>query len=239
MAIGLAKVLGIKLMQNFRRPYFAQSISEFWHRWHISLSTWFRDYVYIPLGGNRVVKWQWYFNLFTTFVISGFWHGAEWTYVIWGAIHGLYSVFGILTKKKRQRIANALRMYKLPRVFAVGKILVTFFLVCFGWIFFRANNLPDAIYVIKNSLPLNISLSSIKNDLIGLGIHQSDLIILVSSIGIMELIHLLQEQGKGLKDFNRGQLVLKWAVYYSLIFIIIFWGCYGVVEKSQFIYFQF
>ena len=89
IAIGAALVMGYKLMTNFRRPYFSQNIREFWSRWHISLSTWFRDYVYISLGGNRVVKWRWYYNLFITFLISGLWHGAEWTFVIWGAIHGL------------------------------------------------------------------------------------------------------------------------------------------------------
>src|SRR5699024_7094945 len=98
IAIGSAQVMGFRLMENFRRPYFARTISGFWKRWHISLSSWFRDYVYIPLGGNRVVKWRWYYNLFITFLISGLWHGANWTFVAWGIIHGFYHIFALVTK---------------------------------------------------------------------------------------------------------------------------------------------
>lgn len=102
IAIGSAQVMGFKLMQNFNRPYFSKSISEFWKRWHISLSTWFRDYLYIPLGGNRVGIPRWYFNLFFTFMVSGLWHGANWTFVIWGALHGTYLIIGILTRNFRE-----------------------------------------------------------------------------------------------------------------------------------------
>jgi len=100
IAIGSAQVMGFTLMQNFNRPYFSKTIGEFWNRWHISLFTWFRDYLYIPLGGNRVVKWRWYYNLFITFLVSGFWHGANWTFIVWGALHGFYLVFANITAKK-------------------------------------------------------------------------------------------------------------------------------------------
>jgi D-alanyl-lipoteichoic acid acyltransferase DltB (MBOAT superfamily) len=123
IAIGAALILGYRLMTNFLRPYFALNIREFWQRWHISLSTWFRDYVYISLGGNRVVKWRWYYNLFITFLVSGLWHGAEWSFVIWGALHGFYLIFAIWTVKIRN----------------------------FAWIFFRANNLHDAFLIIGNT----------------------------------------------------------------------------------------
>jgi alginate O-acetyltransferase complex protein AlgI len=103
IAIGTARVMGYDLMQNFRRPYFARSISEFWSRWHISLSTWFRDYLYIPLGGNRVPRWRWYVNLFAVFLISGLWHGANWTFVVWGALHGTYLIVGLVTSDARER----------------------------------------------------------------------------------------------------------------------------------------
>lgn len=140
IAIGVAKVMGFSLMENFRRPYFACSVGEFWHRWHISLSTWFKDYVYIPLGGNRVGKARCYVNLFITFFVSGIWHGANWTFFCWGALHG-----GLLCIEKAVGIGKA--QYK-----GFKKIIhwfITFILVCFAWVFFRANNLSDAITVIS------------------------------------------------------------------------------------------
>ena len=102
IAIGAARVMGITLMENFRQPYFSQSISEFWRRWHISLSTWFRDYLYIPLGGNRVAEWRWYFNLLIVFIVSGLWHGANWTFIIWGALHGLYLICSLYSYPEEQ-----------------------------------------------------------------------------------------------------------------------------------------
>ncbi len=150
IAIGAALVLGYKLMTNFRRPYFSQNIREFWTRWHISLSTWFRDYVYISLGGNSVVKWRWYYNLFITFLVSGLWHGAEWTFVIWGAIHGLYLVIAIVTLKYREAINDWIGISKFPGLYKLVQILITFVLVYFSWIFFRASDLSEAILILKN-----------------------------------------------------------------------------------------
>ncbi|RYY07325.1 MAG: MBOAT family protein, partial [Sphingobacteriaceae bacterium] len=146
MAIGLARVMGFKLMTNFNKPYQAKSLNEFWQRWHISLSSWFRDYLYIPLGGNRVSILGWYFNLFIVFLISGLWHGASWTYVVWGALHGFYLIFALITKNVRNKINHAVFIGKnsfLPT-------LTTFLLVCFAWIFFRADNLQTAFYIAKN-----------------------------------------------------------------------------------------
>ena len=139
IAIGIAKVLGFRLMENFHRPYFAASVGEFWHRWHISLSTWFKDYVYIPLGGNRVGKLRNYFNLFVTFVVSGIWHGANWTFLCWGSLHGL-----LLCVEKALGIGKT--KYSGFRKFCHW--IITFILVCFAWILFRANNLHDALTVI-------------------------------------------------------------------------------------------
>lgn len=135
IAIGTAKLFGFDLMTNFRRPYFSSSVSEFWTRWHISLSTWFRDYLYIPLGGNRVSKPRWLFNLFITFLVSGLWHGANWTFVVWGALNGFYLILEVLLFKERKK--NLLN------------VLVTFVLINFAWIFFRANSIGDAFYIIK------------------------------------------------------------------------------------------
>jgi alginate O-acetyltransferase complex protein AlgI len=114
IAIGAAEIMGYRFMKNFRRPYLAQSIAEFWKRWHISLSTWFRDYLYIPLGGNRVGKWRWYYNLFVVFMVSGLWHGANWTFVVWGALHGLYLVFAIVTQSHRESFSRWIGLTSIP-----------------------------------------------------------------------------------------------------------------------------
>jgi alginate O-acetyltransferase complex protein AlgI len=152
IALGAAKVMGYDLTQNFRQPYFATSIAEFWRRWHISLSSWFRDYVYIPLGGNRVAKWRWYANLMVVFVASGLWHGASWTFVLWGALHGLYYLVEVWTTEIRDKAlssgARLLRLKEKPVLGAVIGGLVTFILVCFAWVFFRANSISDAFTLI-------------------------------------------------------------------------------------------
>ncbi|MHC2992404.1 alginate O-acetyltransferase, partial [Pontibacter sp. HJ8] len=144
IAIGASQVMGFRLMENFRSPYFAKTIPEFWSRWHISLSTWFRDYLYIPLGGNRVVKWRWYYNLFIVFLLSGFWHGASWTFVVWGALHGIYQIFGLMTRDKRNALVHRIGLTAHPHFYKGVQVLTVFFLVCFSWIFFRANSIGDA-----------------------------------------------------------------------------------------------
>jgi D-alanyl-lipoteichoic acid acyltransferase DltB (MBOAT superfamily) len=141
--------MGFKLMTNFNRPYFARSISEFWKRWHISLATWFRDYLYISLGGSRVSIPRWYFNLFIVFLISGLWHGANWTYIIWGALNGFYLIFAIISQGFRKKINKLTGIQKHPGLNHFLQILTTFILASFAWIFFRANNIKDAFLIIK------------------------------------------------------------------------------------------
>jgi alginate O-acetyltransferase complex protein AlgI len=148
IAIGTASIMGFDLMRNFRRPYLAHNIREFWQRWHISLSTWFRDYLYIPLGGNRVVKWRWYYNLFITFLISGLWHGANWTFIIWGALHGFYLVFSIWTLNIRGKFNTAI-FGNTKSLYKIAQIAITVLLAWFAWIFFRANNTGDAFHIIN------------------------------------------------------------------------------------------
>ena len=162
IAIGAAKIMGFKLMTNFNRPYFAKNISEFWQRWHISLSTWFRDYLYIPLGGRRVSIPRWYFNLFFVFLVSGLWHGANWTFIIWGALNGFYLVFAIVSKGIRDRITHLVGLNRLPNINRALQIAITFMLVCFAWIFFRANSISDSFLIIKNIFRLTGPLFSIR-----------------------------------------------------------------------------
>lgn len=232
IAIGAAKTMGINLMDNFKRPYFSKSISEFWRRWHISLSSWFRDYVYIPLGGNRTTKYRWYLNLFLVFLISGFWHGAGWTFIAWGGIHGFYLVFSIVTKDRKQKLIEASKISKHKKVFKLLKVLITFHLVVFAWIFFRANNIEEAIYVVFNMfVGFGYGL-----DFASLPLGRNYFMLSASFILFMEFIHLIQER-RGMRKFlSNKPLFVRWSLYYVIIFLILL---FGVFEKQEFIYFQF
>lgn len=149
IAIGAAKVMGFKLMTNFNRPYFSKSISEFWKRWHISLSTWFKDYVYIPMGGNRVSVPRMYFNLLFVFMVSGFWHGANWTFIAWGLLNGIYLVIEKTFGKVYQKASKLLFPGQLQGIKNALKTLVTFILISFAWIFFRADSIHAAINIVR------------------------------------------------------------------------------------------
>ncbi len=240
MAIGAAQVMGFKLMKNFDRPYHSKSIHEFWGRWHISLSTWFKDYLYISIGGNRVSIPRWYFNLFIVFLISGLWHGANWTFVIWGALHGFYLVFAIITKNVRNTIANFIGLNKFPRFNNFLQISITFALATFAWIFFRANSVSNAFYIIKHSITgLYQNLSNLYHHLplnLKLGLSKRELLIGVLAIILMEIIHIMQNKYK-MRDWIRSKpTYLRWSIYYAVVLMIVFLGVY---ENRQFIYFQF
>jgi alginate O-acetyltransferase complex protein AlgI len=240
MAIGAAQVMGFKLMKNFDRPYHSKSIHEFWGRWHISLSSWFKDYLYISLGGNRVTIPRWYFNLFIVFLISGLWHGANWTFVIWGALHGFYLVFALLTKNTRNTITKLIGLDKFPVLNNFFQISITFVLVTFAWIFFRASSVSDAFYIIKHSITgLYANLSNLYHHLyirLELGLPKSELLIGVSAVLLMEIIHFMQNKYK-IRDWIRSKpSYIRWSIYYAVILMIIFLGVY---ENRQFIYFQF
>ncbi|MBS1492813.1 MAG: MBOAT family protein [Bacteroidetes bacterium] len=227
IAIGSARVMGFDLMTNFNRPYFSRSIHEFWGRWHISLSTWFKDYFYIPLGGNRVAIPRLYFNLFIVFLISGLWHGANWTYLIWGGLNGLYLVFLLATKNIRTKIANAIFGNKFHSLRNLLSILITFAFVSISWIFFRANNVHDGFYILSSILklhgPLFIDATNITYSLMG--------------ILILLIIEFRQEySGAKFKFMNNENVVVRYSIYLMLIFLIII---FGVFDGGQFIYFQF
>lgn len=239
MAIGAAQVMGFKLMKNFDRPYHAKSIQEFWGRWHISLSTWFKDYLYISIGGNRVSVPRWYFNLFVVFLVSGLWHGANWTFVIWGALHGFYLVFALMTKNIRNTLANFIGLNKFPRFNNLLQILITFTLVNFAWVFFRANSVSNAFYIIKHSITglydnlFNLYYLPLSSTL---GISKQELFIGIAAILLMEIIHIMQNKYIIRDWINEKPVYIRWGIYYLFFFIIVFIGVY---EKRQFIYFQF
>ncbi len=234
IAIGTARIMGYDLMLNFRQPYFSQSIAEFWKRWHISLSTWFKDYLYIPLGGNRVSKPRWYFNLLAVFLVSGLWHGANWTFVLWGFLHGFYLVFSIWTQKAREALAGLVKIDRFPLLQRGLKIFLTFHLVCFSWVFFRANSVADAFLILGNLLRLDFSPAGLAAINVALG--WGELLIALGSILLLEVFHLLERAGK-LRTLVLGQpRMFRWAIYYALILGIVF---FGVFNHTEFIYFQF
>ncbi|MGK0235224.1 MAG: alginate O-acetyltransferase complex protein AlgI, partial [Psychroserpens sp.] len=155
IAIGTSKLFGIDLMRNFNFPYFARSIAEFWRRWHISLSTWFRDYLYIPIGGSHGSKWNQIRNVFIIFIVSGFWHGANWTFIVWGALNALYFLPILLTKKNRKNLDTVAQGKHLPTVKEFFQMLFTFGLTVFAWIFFRADSVLIAVKYITNIFSFN------------------------------------------------------------------------------------
>ncbi len=228
IAIGTAKVMGFKLMTNFNRPYFSQSISEFWKRWHISLSTWFKDYLYISLGGNRVSVPRWYFNLFIVFAISGLWHGANWTYIVWGALNGFYLVFAIVTEKARKQLSQLIYLDRLPNLNKALQIGTTFVLACFAWIFFRANTITDAWLIIERIFT-------------GIGdtLFVKWEVFFASAIALTILI--IKEASdeylpKKYSLLNSSYTLVRLSSYVLLISIIVL---FGIFDAGQFIYFQF
>ncbi len=232
MALGLARVLGFRLTINFRHPYFAQSIGDFWHRWHISLSTWFRDYVYIPLGGSRVALPRFYINLLLTFMLSGLWHGANWTFVIWGAFHGMCLVLSHATSNIRAGVRSILRMDHFPRSLVLFRTAFTLSLVCMGWVFFRAATLSDALYVLTHMLPLK-SFDSIL--FVKAGIQRADIPFLLVFVCAMFYVEWLIRNPQKVPGLWQNRFV-RLGLYYTCSFSIIFYGTFGHVD---FIYFQF
>ena len=225
IAIGVAKTMGVDLMKNFNKPYYSHSIKEFWSKWHISLSTWFRDYLYIPLGGNRASVGRWIFNLFFIFLVSGIWHGASFNFIIWGAIHGILIVLESLNSKYR------IIKFEFPGLL---KMIWTFSLVCFAWIFFRANTVADSFAIITNMFDFSHSFIAEIKQMPGADIYNF-------AVGIPLIILLV--------SFERGwelSIVQKWfaeneyfrfCCYLLLIVLIALFGV--LVSQSSFIYFQF
>ncbi len=233
IAIGAAQVMGYRLMLNFRRPYFSKSISEFWKRWHISLSSWFRDYLYIPLGGNRVKRARMYLNIFIVFLVSGFWHGANWTFIVWGGLHGVFLLISRWTAEWRHRLHRFVGLTKYPDLHRFLKVLVTFHLVWFSWIFFRANSISDAFLIIRNLFtafePATLLTVS--------GFTSQHFILSVLSIVILLGVELFQRNHDIRGWLSQRPVVLRWAFYYGLIMFILLFGAYD--NANEFIYFQF
>lgn len=237
IAIGCAKVMGYDLMENFNKPYFSKTISEFWRRWHISLGTWFKDYLYIPLGGNRKGKFNYYKNLLVIFFISGLWHGASWNFAIWGLIHAIYQIVGEELKKYKLLIIDKFKLNPKGKVYITYQILMTFILVAIAWIFFRANTLNDAIYILRNILTSVPKIES--KDLIKLGLDKKDLFICMSSVLLLLVLEKYDIKKRIIEKIHLKNIVVRWSTYYFLILCIIILGYYGESSIAEFIYFQF
>ena len=216
MAVGVGKLMGFNLINNFEQPYFSSSITEFWHRWHISLSIWLKDYVYIPLGGSKCSKVRNYFNIMVTFLISGIWHGANWTFIIWGALHGLYQV---IEKMLGIQKASDKTYVKLPR------ILITFLLVNLAWIFFRMPSLETSINVFEHILTNR-----------GGQFLRPVMFPVTMSVGTLFIYEVLTEFFPTISSYLRSKLVIRWIVYVMLTAMIV---SYGVLDAGQFIYVSF
>lgn len=239
IAIGSARVMGFNLMKNFNLPYLSQSISEFWKRWHISLSTWFKDYLYIPMGGNRVSKLRWQWNLFFTFLISGLWHGANWTYIIWGALHGFFIVLSIWTRPLRKFIIKILGLNEKGWPLKFFKIMFTFSLVAFAWIFFRADTIYEAWYIIQricSELLTIFSINQIKAGLNSFGLSNFELFLTFAALAMLIIVRLLQSKVVISEVFNRQSTIVRWTCYYAFVIYFLLFGIFG---QNNFIYFQF
>lgn len=224
IAIGVSRWFNISLMKNFSLPYFSRNIGEFWRRWHISLNTWFRDYIYIPLGGSRGSQFIIIRNILAIFLISGLWHGANWTYVLWGLINALFFLPLLLrgTNKKHQDIVAHNSLF--PSIKDLLAIKTTFIITCFAWIFFRSPTVNDAFRYIGGiaSFKPSINLAQFAPYLFGI-----ILLMMIEWIGRKKDCPI---------DFNSDSLLLKYVFYASFVFVIIF---FGATEKQSFIYFQF
>lgn len=239
MAIGAAQVMGFKLKENFRQPYFSKSVAEFWRRWHISLSTWFRDYLYIPLGGNRVSKWRGYINILIVFAVSGLWHGAEWSFIIWGVLNGAYQIIEkelkILTEK-----VSIFKKNKESKSYQIIKILITYSLICFAWIFFRAENISVAITLIKQMFMEFNPWILTDGTLYNLGLDEKNFHLAIFSIILLLMFDYYNAKQDVRERLGSCHVIFRWSVYYILIFSIIIFGVYGLgYDASQFIYLQF
>lgn len=233
MALGVARLFGIRLMKNFNAPFFSCSIREFWGRWHISLSTWFRDYVYIPLGGSRAGRWKCYRNQMITFLLSGLWHGANWTYVIWGGMHGamqvIEKIFGIPRKKDR-----------LTKI--IGPVVVCCFFVL-SLIFFRASSVSDAVYVITHLFDgILMPVTYIKNGYIALQITASDFVTFMAPIVLLFVFDFISLKQDAIELLSRQKVVIRWSIYIVFVMWILYDIQYvlGASNMAQkFIYFDF
>lgn len=236
---GVSGMLGISLPDNFRRPLFSQSIQEFWRRWHISLSSWFRDYVYIPLGGNRKGQFRKYLNVLLVFALSGIWHGVGMNYLFWGLLHGVYQVTGALSRRPREAVLRRLGLSRNSRALTLPRQLFCFLLVSFAFLFFRAPGLRAGMHMAR-AMFLGSWLPQPVGALFSLGLDRPDMLVLAVSLALLLAVSLIQERQSLRELISRQRLPLRWALYLLCLFAVLIFGIYGPgYDSAQFIYMNF
>lgn len=237
---GVSGMLGISLPDNFRRPLFSRSIQEFWRRWHISLSSWFRDYVYIPLGGNRKGQFRKYLNVLLVFALSGIWHGVGINYLFWGLLHGGYQVMGALSRRPREALLRRLGLSRDSRALVLLRQLFCFLLVSFAFLFFRAPGLRAGVYM-ASAMFLGSRLPQLGGGaLFSLGLDRPDMLVLAVSLVLLLAVSLIQERQSLRELISRQRLPLRWALYLLCLFGVLIFGIYGPgYDSAQFIYMNF
>lgn len=241
IAIGAAEIMGFRLMENFNAPYLAESVADFWHRWHISLSTWFKDYLYIPLGGNRKGKGRKFLNLLIVFAVSGLWHGAGWTFVIWGCLNGIYQIAGSLSAPLRRKALAILQINPKSLSHRLLKVITTFLLVDFSWLFFRAENIGQALSIIKSIFRTHNPWILMDGSLYNLGLSQKSFQIMILSLAILLFADVMKYKGICVRKVILEQdWWFRWLVIAGSVLMISLVGIWGVgYDASSFIYFQF
>ena len=239
IARGAAEVLGFKITNNFQQPYFSKSIKEFWRRWHISLTSWFKDYLYFPLGGNRRGKLKTYYNIIIVFLVSGLWHGATINFIIWGGLHGFYQITEYLVNPFKEKIIKTFKIKTEIFSFKLFQVLLTFLLVNFAWIFFRANSFLSAITIIKNSFYFNPWIF-FNGSIFKLGLDSKDFLIALIGIGLVLAVDMLR-RAKSLRiQLSKQNIIFRWTIYLVAVVVILILGMYGPSYSiQQFIYSQF
>lgn len=241
IAIGAARVMGFKLMENFSCPYLSTSISGFWRNWHISLTSWFKDYLYIPLGGNRKGRLRKYINLMIVFTVSGLWHGASWTFIIWGMLNGFFQVIGDLTAKLRSRINSLLKLQPTTASHKIFQVLFTFTLVDFTWIFFRANSITDAKNIVRSILTVHNYWILNDATIYNAGLSRQGFTVLLPALVVLFIGDLLKKKHFDFYNWmNKQELWFRWVFYISAIAVVATFGIWGTAyDAAAFIYFQF
>ncbi|MDC7293647.1 MULTISPECIES: MBOAT family O-acyltransferase [unclassified Butyrivibrio] len=240
IAIGAARILGIDVMKNFDSPYLSMSIAEFWRRWHISLSSFFKDYIYIPLGGNRKGTVRKYINIIIVFAVSGLWHGANYTFILWGLLHAVYQIIGFVLKPVRD---GAVKLFKVNRSsfsHVLYKVIVTFLLVNFAWVFFRADSVSQAVGILKTCMhPAPWALTS--GELFAHGLNEANMLLALIGIGILVIVDIMNYKGVVIREKIMAQGIwFRYLVAIAAVLVILVCGIWGPgYDAASFIYQQF
>lgn len=239
IAIGSAKILDIDLMKNFDAPYFSKSIAEFWRRWHISLSTWFRDYLYFPLGGNKKGKLRKYINLMIVFLVSGIWHGVGLNFIFWGFLNGFYQIISDITLESRKKFCSLLGIDRESFFHKLSRILLTFFLTTITFVFFRANSMTEAVYIAKSFFYPNLWLIT-DGSLLNLGLDLPECIIAIFSVIVLIVFDYINKKTNLVDLILSQSTIYKFIFYVFIILFLLIFGVYGQNYGTQdFLYFQF